>query len=85
MGKPEIEAFLTHLATNRNVSASTQYQALAVLLFLYTKVFQIELPWLDELVRAKRSSYLPVVLSMGEAQVLFEHLNGTTSLLASLL
>src|SRR3546814_9577797 len=51
----EVEAFLSHLATDRHVSASTQNQALAALLFLYRQVLAIELPWLENLTRAKRS------------------------------
>lgn len=59
MGAPEIGAFLTHLATERNVSASTQRQALAALLFLYREALQIELPWVDNIVRAKQAQRLP--------------------------
>lgn len=50
MGAPEISAFLTYLAVERNVSASTQNQAKAALLFLYKEVLELELPWLDEVV-----------------------------------
>lgn len=53
MGAPEVEAFLSDLAVRRNVSASTQNQALAALLFLYKQVLKQELPWLGEVVRAK--------------------------------
>jgi integron integrase len=62
MGQAELEAFLTHLAVDRNVAASTQNQALAALLFLYREVLQIDLPWLDGVVPAKRSTRLPVQL-----------------------
>ena len=54
MGAPEVTAFLSHLAMERRVSASTQNQALSALLFLYRHVLAVELPWLDGLVRAKR-------------------------------
>ena len=68
MGKVEIEAFLSDLAVNRNVSASTQNQALASLLFLYKEVLGIDLPWLDEVTRAKKPSRLPTVLTRDEVQ-----------------
>jgi hypothetical protein len=54
MGAPEVEAFLSDLATHKNVAASTQNQALSALLFLYRQVLGIELPWLENLTRAKR-------------------------------
>jgi Phage integrase, N-terminal SAM-like domain len=58
MGGPEVERFLTHLTVERGVSASTRSQALAALLFLYRQVLQIELPWLENVVRAKPSQRL---------------------------
>jgi len=67
MGKPEIEAFLGHLAQERHVSASTQNQAFGALMFLYQKVLEIELPTIDAL-RAKRTKRLPVVLSADEVK-----------------
>ena len=66
MGKVEIEAFLTSLAVDRNVAAATQNQALSALLFLYREVLDISLPWLDDVVRAKRPARLPVVLTRNE-------------------
>ncbi len=54
MGKQEVEAFLTHLAVDRHVSASTQNQAFSALLFLYREVLQRDFGWLDDMVRAKR-------------------------------
>ena len=74
MAKAEVEAFLTHLAVAREVSASTQNQALSALLFLYKEVLGINLPWLGDVVRAKKSSRLPVVLSRDEAQRLLAEL-----------
>ncbi len=71
MREPEIEAFLTHLAVEGRVSASTQNQALGALLFLYQKVLEIELGRLDA-VRAKRSERVPPVLSRGEVKQLLE-------------
>jgi integron integrase len=74
MGAPEIGAFLTHLATERNVSASTQRQALAALLFLYREALQIELPWVDNIVRAKQPQRLPVVLTRDEIARLWDQI-----------
>lgn len=76
MGAPEVEAFLSHLATDRHVSASTQNQALAALLFLYRQVLGIELPWLDNLTRAKQRQRVPVVLSQQEMQRLLRNVSG---------
>jgi site-specific recombinase XerD len=59
MGAPEVGAFLSHLATERHVSASTQRQALAALLFLYQQALQVELPWVDGIVRAQQPQKLP--------------------------
>lgn len=85
MGEKEIEAFLTHLAVNRNVSASTQNQALCALLFLYKEVLGHELAWLDSMQRAKRPARLPVVLTVLEVQKLLNQLQGRSWLMASLL
>lgn len=85
MSAAEIEAFLTHLAVDRQVSASTQNQALAALLFLYQKVLQVNLPWLDGIVRAKRPRYLPVVLTPDESKAILSHLQGEYWLIGSLL
>jgi len=74
MGAPEIGAFLTHLAIDRNVSASTQRQALAALLFLYREALQIELLWVDNIVRAKQPQRLPVVLTRDEIARLWDQI-----------
>ena len=66
MGKREVERFLSHLAVERNVAASTQNLALSAILFLYRQVLDVELPWLDDVVRAKRPARLPVVLGSDE-------------------
>ena len=66
MGKAEIEAFLTYLATERHVAPSTQNQALQAILFLYLHVLERELPWIDDVIRAKPKRRLPVVLSRDE-------------------
>ena len=68
MGEEEISSFLTHLAVDRKVSASTQNQALSALLFLYKQVLAINLDWLDNVVRAKRPKRLPVVLTQEETR-----------------
>ncbi|MCU7927387.1 MAG: integron integrase [Candidatus Thiodiazotropha sp. (ex Dulcina madagascariensis)] len=85
MEKAEIEAFLSHLAVNRNVAASTQNQALSALLFLYREVLERDLPWLDNVTRAKKPRRLPVVLSAEEVDGLLKKLSGTQWLMASLL
>lgn len=85
MGAPEVEAFLTDLAVRRKVSASTQNQALAALLFLYREVLQIDLPWLKDVVRAKRPQRLPVVLSVEEVRRVLAGLEGDLWLVCSLL
>lgn len=81
----EVAAFLTSLAVDGDVSASTQNQALSAILFLYRQVLGLELEWLTEVVRAKRPLRLPVVLSRDEVARLLECLEGTTKLVASLL
>jgi site-specific recombinase XerD len=66
MGKLGVEQFLTWLAVDRKVAPSTQNQALQAILFLYRKVLNIELAWLNDVVRAKRQQRVPVVLSRHE-------------------
>ncbi|WP_294636156.1 integron integrase [uncultured Aquabacterium sp.] len=85
MGAPEVEAFLTHLAVERKVSASTQNQARAAIIFLYREVLAIELPWLQSVVSAKKTVRLPVVLTEREVRDVLLQLQGTTWLIASLL
>src|SRR5687767_11964522 len=68
MGAREINDYLTHLAVERQVSASTQSQALAAILFLYRDVLGEEVPWLAELVRAPRRARVPVVLTRDEVR-----------------
>ncbi|WP_415844160.1 integron integrase [Stutzerimonas zhaodongensis] len=85
MGAPEVEAFLSDLAVRRDVSASTQNQALAALLFLYKQVLKQDLPWLGEVVRAKKPARLPVVLSISEVQQVLGSLDGEVGLIARLL
>lgn len=85
MGAKEVEAFLTHLAVQGNVAASTQNQALAALLFLYREVLGVDLPWLDNVMRAKRPQRLPTVLSRSEVQAVLAHMDGIYGLLGRLL
>ena len=85
LGGPEVSAFLTHLASDRNVAAATQNQALAALLFLYRQVLDIELPWLDQIVRSQRPKRLPVVLTRSEVRAVLGKLTGHHWLVASLL
>ena len=85
MGAHEVEAFLTYLATQGRVAASTQNQALSALLFLYREVLQQDLPWLQNVRRAKRPRRLPVVLSRDEVARLLSEMDGVTWLMASLL
>lgn len=85
MGAPEIESFLSMLASERNVAASTQNQALAALLFLYRDLLDIDLPWLDGITRAKKPARLPVVLSQAEVAAILQHAHGTHGLIIRLL
>ena len=85
MGTPEINEFLSHLAVVRNVSASTQNQALSAILFLYRDVLGEEVPWMPDLVRARRSERLPVVLTREEVRRLLGQMSGTPQLVARLL
>jgi integron integrase len=85
MGAAEVEAFLSHLAVNRAVAASTQNQALAALLFLYREVLKIDLAWLDGFTPAKHSKHLPVVLTKEEVNLILSRLSGTNWIIANLL
>jgi integron integrase len=85
MGVAEIRAYLSHLAVNKQVAASTQTVALSALLFLYRQVLQVELPYIDGIERAKRAKHLPVVFTRHEVRQILAHLDGVHHLLASLL
>ena len=85
MSAPEVEAFLTYLAVQRQVSASTQNQAKAAILYLYKQVLAVDLPWLNDVVQAKAPKRLPVVLTATEVRALLLHMQGTTGLIAQLL
>lgn len=85
MGAAEVEAFLTHLAVARHVSASTQNQAKSALLYLYKEVLGSELPWLDNVTQAKLPQRLPVVLNKQEVQAVLSKMEGTAWLITTLL
>jgi integron integrase len=85
MGAAEMTRFLSSLAVDGNVAASTQNQALSALLFLYRNVLEQELPWLDGIVRAKTSERLPVVLTREEVRAVLQQLEGPPRLMAILL
>ena len=85
LGGPEVESFLTHLATERRVAAATQAQALAAVLFLYKCVLKVDLPWLGNVIRATRPKRLPVVLSRAEVRRVLASLDGQLLLVVSLL
>jgi integron integrase len=85
MGKVDVTAFLTYLAVQRNVAASTQNQALSAILFLYRHVLEQELEWVEGFERPKRPARLPVVLTAEEARAVLGQLEGTKWLMGSLL
>jgi integrase len=85
MGAPQVEAFLTMLATQRHVSASTHNQALSAILFLYRQVLGVELPWMQDLQRPGPTRRIPAVLTPGEVQALLSTLDGAPGLVARLL
>jgi integron integrase len=84
-GAVDVEAFLTHLATQGNVAASTQNQARSAPLFLYKEVLGSELPWLDNVETAKRPARLPVVLTKEEVRCVLAGTHGTSGLVLRLL
>ena len=85
LGEKEVEAFLTLLAVRGGVAPSTQTQALAALLFLYREVLRADLPWLENIQRAKAQRRIPVVLTRGEVERVLATMTGVTWLIASLL
>ena len=85
LGASHVTAFLSSLANEGRVAASTQNQALAGILFLYREVLGVQLPWLTEIVRAKRPRRLPVVLTRSEVHTIFERMEGTHALMARLM
>jgi integron integrase len=85
MGVAEVESFLTDLTIQKQVSAATQNQALAALLFFYKEVMEIQLAGLDEVTRAKRPQHLPTVLTIREVQEVLDGMKGVPALVARLL
>ena len=85
MGGPEVETYLSYLASDRNVAAATQAQALSAVMFLYKAVLKTDLPWLENVVRATRPRRLPVVLTQAEARAVLAQLDGVHWLVGNLL
>jgi site-specific recombinase XerD len=85
MGAEEVKAFLSYLVTQMNVAASTQNQAFSALLFSYKEVLKQRLPWIEDIVRAKRPAKVPVVFSQAEARAVLSKMTGTARLMAHLL
>jgi integron integrase len=85
LGHEGVEKFLSHLAVDAKVGASTQNQALQALLFLYRQVLDMDLPWLENVTRASRPKHLPVVLTPSEVRAILAQLEGTPWLVANLL
>jgi site-specific recombinase XerD len=85
LGAAEVTEFLTQLAVERGVSAATQNQARSALLFLYKAVLEMKLPWLDEVVTAKRGERLAVVLTPREVRAVLQHLSAPPGLVCALL
>lgn len=85
LGAVEVESFLSYLALERHVASSTQAQALAAILFLYKRVLKADLPWLANVIRARRPKRLPVVLTREEVRRVIDLLDGHYRLVAGLL
>jgi integrase len=85
LGLEAVKAFVNMLATTGNVAASTQNQALSAILFLYREVLGSDLPWIENLVRARRPARLPVVLTRDEVRAIIRRLHGVPRLMAILL
>jgi integron integrase len=85
MAEPEVQAFITHLVTSKDIAAATQTQALSALVFLYTHVLQQPLQDLGPLPRAVARKRLPVVFTRAEVEAILRHLTGDHWLMASLL
>lgn len=85
LGAAEVSTFISHLAVERKVSASTQTRALPALLFLYREVLALPIGWVDDVERAKKPKRLPVVFTREEARAVLGHLREESWLMASLL
>ena len=85
LGAADVTGFLSSLATRGGVAAATQNQALAAILFLYRRVLELDMPWLTEVVRAKRPVRIPTVLTVAEIDSLLACMKGETALMARLM
>jgi len=85
MGKEEIQKYLSYLAVERHVSASTQNQALSAILYLYKNILRKDFGWLEDVIRAHKSKRLPVVFTKGEVREIFNYIEGVPKLICSLL
>jgi integron integrase len=85
MGKDEIRSYISYLANTKNVSASTQNQALQAILFLYKEIIHKEVGWIDDIERAKKIKHLPVVFSRNEVRKILNNLDGIIKLICSLM
>jgi integron integrase len=85
LGAAEVSSFLTYLAVECKVAATTQNQAMFALLFLYKEFLKVDLPWLDDFTPAKRSERVPVVLTREEVAAVLSNLKGVNWLMANLL
>lgn len=85
MGAAEVEEFLTYLATHERVSAKTQNQAMHALLYLYRYVLGVNLPWLDNITRARESKRIPAVLTQRETTALLRHIHGINGTIIKLM
>jgi integron integrase len=85
LGEKELREFLSHLAADQNVAASTQSQALAALLFLYVEVLRDPVPWIADVIRARRPQRLPVVMTRDEVRAVLAKMRGSPRLVATLL
>ena len=85
LGAEQVTAFLSSLANQGHVAAATQNQALAAILFLYREVLKLELPWLTDVIRAKKRKRLPTVLTRGEARAILDRMEGVHGLMARLM
>lgn len=85
MGAREVTVYLSHLATDRKVAASTKNQALNAILFLYREVLELDLPWLDKVVRGKRPARVPIVFNREEARQVLKALKGGHWIMGSLM
>ena len=85
MGEAEVQAYITHLATQQNLAASSQNQALSAIIFLYRHVLKRELNFPPNTIRATKAKRLPTVLSKTEALAVINHMHGVTQLMAQIL